>query len=88
MKQITEKEIAKQIAELINKNVNQIKKDDEKNELLFSHYLCKNNKNFWGKFFFSVLKVNFQASETYLVIFLDKNGSEFGKFRLIGNFWD
>ena len=30
MKQITEKEIAKQIAELINKNVNQLKHDDEK----------------------------------------------------------
>jgi CRISPR/Cas system CMR-associated protein Cmr5 small subunit len=30
MKQITEKEIARQIAELINKNVNDLKQDDEK----------------------------------------------------------
>ena len=30
MKQITEKEIAKQITELINKNINQLKNDDEK----------------------------------------------------------
>lgn len=30
MKKITEKEIAKQITELINKNVNQLKHDDEK----------------------------------------------------------
>jgi hypothetical protein len=30
MKQITEKEIARQIAELINKNVNTLKQDDEK----------------------------------------------------------
>ena len=30
MKQITEKEVAKQITELINKNVNQLKHDDEK----------------------------------------------------------
>ena len=30
MKQITEKEVAKQITELINKNVNQLKNDDEK----------------------------------------------------------
>jgi CRISPR/Cas system CMR-associated protein Cmr5 small subunit len=30
MKQITEKEIARQIAELINKKVNDLKQDDEK----------------------------------------------------------
>ena len=30
MKEITEKEVAKQIAELINKNVNQLKHDDER----------------------------------------------------------
>lgn len=30
MKQITEKEIAKQITELINENINQLKNDDEK----------------------------------------------------------
>lgn len=30
MRQISEKEIAKQIAELINRNVNSLKQDDEK----------------------------------------------------------
>jgi uncharacterized membrane protein YgaE (UPF0421/DUF939 family) len=72
MKQITEKEIAKQIAELINKNVNQLKHDDEKWKNQYDSVLqeleseIKSTEELLEDFTESKLSINLIEQEGYL----------------------
>jgi uncharacterized membrane protein YgaE (UPF0421/DUF939 family) len=72
MKQITEKEIAKQIVELINKNVNQLKHEDEKWKNQYDSVLqeleseIKSTEELLEDFTESKLSINLIEQEGYL----------------------
>lgn len=72
MKQITEEEVAKQIAELINKNVNQLKHDDEKWKNQYESVMLeleseiRNTEEIIEDFKESKLSVNVIEQEGYL----------------------
>ena len=72
MKQITEKEVAKQITELINKNVNQLKHDDEKWKNQYESVMSeleseiRNTEEIIEDFKESKLSVNVIEQEGYL----------------------
>ena len=72
MKQITEEEIAKQIAELINNKVSQLKRDDEKWKTHYNDVMeeleseIKSTEEFIKDFSESKLTINAIEQEGYL----------------------
>lgn len=72
MKHITEKEVAKQITELINKNINQLKSDDEKWKNQYESVMSdlemeiKNTEEIIEDFKESKLSINVIEQEGYL----------------------